>query len=440
MRKYSAIIMCAVILLCGCGKAPTETASELHSETTTDTTQSAVSSKGAVSTEDKIIETSEAPDITDYPTAISPIITDKTVIITAEETIDLTEISAHYGYDIDYTEDEAYQRAKKYCEQEYSGKELEEWRSRNFFAEKYVDAAYIGNENADWVVKISYGYPNVQLASYENFVFIEDGEIAYETGVMAINQCGWQIDGNDCYVLTSAQGIIHIDLLTGEYDAIPATDWSGIADINDDYFIFGNGDLMAYDRKKQEVVELAVDINWCGLDKHLMMLDGEVIKYTLADAPDQGYYLNIETGENGVCEGLHEDMNIYYQNEDFHLISANNTDKYDGSVIKVTRLSDGLIKCFDMTGFPDEYIIEFWSEYSFNPCSAFVNGEWIFPEISRLIPVAVNFETCEAAKVEYEIRIFLNTITEDDGRYFGTYWDKDDNLRAGEIFINLPVA
>ncbi len=438
MRKYSAIFMSAVILLCGCSKTELDNSSELTSAST-DTTHSNISYEETVSAKDKPENmTSEVPEKTDVPTAISPIITDKTLVVNAKEAIDLMEISSHYGYDIDFKEDEAYQRAKEYCEQEYSGNELEEWRNRNFFDEKYIDAAYIGNENADWMVNISYCYPDVQLTSYENFVFIKDGRITYETGIIAINQYSSLIDENDCYVLTTEQGIIHIDLLTGKYDNIPATSWSGIADINDDYFIFGNGDLMAYDRKQQKVIELAVDINWCPLDKHLMMLDGETIKYTIADAPDQGHYLNIKTGENGICEDLHEDIDKYYENENFHLISANNTNKYDASLINVTRLSDDLSKCFNMTEFPNEYIIEFRSDYSFDPRSVFAVGEWFIPQISKLIPLAINFETCEAVKVEYEVYVLLHTLTEDDGRYFGTYLDKDDNLRAGEIFITLP--
>ncbi len=378
---------------------------------------------------------------TKHEDLIAPKITNKKIVVSGEELIYLEEIVNLCGCNFEVEKDEQYEYAKKYCEENYEGEELEKFRSRNYLDEGYAAATYLGNENADWCVEISYGYPHAMLASYENFVFIKNGEIKYETGFIGINLAGGGcVEGNDYYMPSSAGPILHINLLNGEYDFIPTENiWSAIADINEDYFIFGNGLLYVYDRKNKEIIKPSADINWCGLDSTVMQLNGNIIEYTEYNDPDSGYYYNIETEESGVCEIIPEAKRGYYEDENYIITGELNLpedDIYDGEIITVTRKADGLSKRFDMTQFPEKYQSTSWGGYNFFPSGTFTIEGWIIPEMWGVVPIAINFETEETAVIDFKAT--FSGIVKDNGRYFGNYWDENDVIHAGEIFFELP--
>lgn len=443
MKKRISLLLAITMLLSGCNTA--EKAEQTTAEITTTTTAETIASTTTTVTATAVMTEFVAETTADIPamvSAIAPKLTDKKITVTAEKLVDYEKIRELYGYDFETEKSDIYEYAKKYCEENFEGEELEKWRSRNYLDEYSIGAIYVGNEKADWLVNLSYGYYNAQLYCYENYLFIKNEEIVSETGIIPVNLCnGGFVDGNDYFGCSTADGILHIDLLTGEYDFIEADSWSVIADINEDYFIYGNGLLYAYDRINKEIIIPEVDINWCGLDQNMMELNGSRIEYSTYDDPETVLFYDIETGENGKCDYTYYDgMFHYFENEDYIVKSPLNVaggEKYDGTLLTVTRKSDEISKTFDMTKLPEKE--ESWTDrYSFQPGFVFFIDDWVITNIDIIKPVAINFETEEAVYVDYQIDCVAYMLENSDGRYFGRYLNENDEWEAGEVIFELP--
>ncbi len=448
MKKKISLLLALTMLLTGCNTAEKAeqttsestiaTISEITTTTTAETTVATTTT--TVITTESVVETT-AVDSPAIISAIEPNLTDKRITVTAEKLVDYEKIRELYGYDFEIEKGELYDIGKEYCEKNYEGEELEAWRSRNYL-DMGIEAEYLECETADWLVNISYWHPGFQFAYYENFVFIKDGEIAYETGI--INTCltgNFKGDRNDRYYATSGYTILHINMLTGEYDFIEADSWPAIADINEEYFIYGNGLLYVYDRINKEIVIPEVDINWCGMDGNIVRLNGSRIEYSTYDDPETVLFYDIETRESGKCDYTYYDgMLHYFENDEYTVKSPLNVaggEKYDGTLLTVTRKSDGLSKTFDMTKLPKKE--ERWTDrYTFQPGFVFFIGEWFIPDMDIMEPVAINFETEEAAYVDYQIYCDAYMLENSDGRYFGEYLNENDEWEAGEVIFEIP--
>ncbi len=475
MKKLS-FLLAAVILLSACkaeekqaetttittittttAAETTDTISETTAVTTTVVTTTAAKKQTSVSTKETEItqttnDTSNTPKsevyffdyltINEIAPAVTPKLTDKKITVTAEKLVDYEKIRELYGYDFEIEEDDYIKSRKQAVENNFEGEELEKWRSRNYLNEYGIDAIYVGNEKADWLVNLSYGYYGVQLCSYENYLFIKDNEIVYETGIIpvAISSYG-KVNGNDYYACTGGNAILHIDLLTGEYDFIEADVWSAIADINEEYFIYGNGLLYAYDRINKEIIIPEVNINWCGFDGNIVRLSGSRIEYSTYDELVTVLFYDIKTGESGMCDYTYYDgMLHYFENDEYIVKSPLNVaggEKYDGTLLTITRKSDGLSKTFDMTKLPEKE--ESWTDrYSFQPSSVFFIGDWFIPDMDIMEPVAINFETEEAVYIDYQIDCDAYMLENSYGRYFGEYLNENDKWEAGEVIFEIP--
>lgn len=440
MKKKISLLFAITMLLSGCNTA--EKTEQTTAEITTTTAETTVATTTTtVITTESVGETT-AVDSPATVSAIAPKLTDKKITVTAEKLVDYEKIRELYGYDFETEKNDAYEYAKNYCEENFEGDELEKWRSRNYLDEYYIDAIYVGNKEVDWLVTLSYGYYTGQLYSYENYLFIKNGEIISETGAIPVNLCsGGFVSGNDYFGSSSADGILHVDMLTGEYDFIEAVGWSAIADINEDYFIYGNGLLYVYDRINKEIIIPEVDINWCGMDGNIVRLNGNRIEYSTYDEPETVLFYDIRTGESGMCDYTYYDgMLHYFENDEYMVKSPLNVaggEKYDGTLLTITRKSDGLSKTFDMTKLPEKE--ESWTNrYTFQPGSVFFIGDWFIPDMDIMEPVAINFETEEAAYVDYQIGCDAYMLENSDGRYFGEYLNEDDELEAGEVIFEIP--
>lgn len=442
MKKKISVLLVITMLLSGCNAVEKKelTTEEASTTTTSEMTVSTMTTTTVASTESVVEATAVDSPATVF--AIAPKLTDKKITVTAEKLVDYEKIRELYGYDFETEKSDIYEYAKKYCEENYKGDELEKWRSRNYLDEYYIKAIYVGNEKADWLVNLSYGYYNAQLCSYENYLFIKNEEIVSETGIIPVNLCnGGFVDGNDYFGCSTADGILHIDLITGEYDFIEADSWSVVADINEDYFIYGNGLLYAYDRINKEIIIPEVDINWCGLDQNMMELNGDRIEYSTYDDPETVLFYDIRTGESGVCDyTYYNGMLHYFENNEYMVKSPLNVaggEKYDGTLLTITRKSDGLSKTFDMTKLPEKE--ESWTDgYSFQPDFVFFIDDWVITNIDIIKPVAINFETEEAAYVDYQIDCVAYMLKNANGRYFGRYLNENDEWEAGEVIFDIP--
>ncbi len=446
MKKKISILLALTMLLSGCNadKRAQETTTEITTTTTADTTAAAT----ATAMETTAVTTVSVSETTvnDNPitiSAIAPYLTDKIITVTAEKLVDNEKIRELYGYDFEIDEEDEYIISRKQAvEEKFEGEELEKWRSRNYLDEYSIKSFYVGNEKADWLINLSYGYYNTQLWCYENYLFIKDNEIVYETGIIPVSISGYgKVNGNDYFGCSTSDGILHIDLLTGEYDFIEADNWSAIADINEDYFIYGNGLLYVYDRINKEIIIPEVDINWCGLDSNMMELNGSRIEYSTYDDPETVLFYDIKTGESGKCDYTYYDgMLHYFENDEYIVKSPKNvagSEKYDGTLLTITRKSDGLSKTFDMTTLPKSEKNN-TSGYTFQPGFVFFVDDWFIPNMDILNPVAINFETEEAAVVDYQVSCHAYMFEKVDGRYFGRYWNENNEYQACEIFFELP--
>lgn len=338
---------------------------------------------------------------------------EKTITLTIEPMfdIDIETVASDYSFDMipDYKNDETWKMQKKYIEEKYRepeeaekhfGETLEDWKKRDYFSKPNYQIKYVGLDNCDFVICKLIGFMEVvQLEEYEILLFVKDGKVVRATPMMQRSGLNMYIDGNDLYETAGGGDILHIDIRTGKYDYIKAPGWCSIPGINDDWIIFGNGTVQAYNRHTGEIVTPEPEISWCALDTFYIRLNGSRIEYTAHGHPNGGWYYDLETGESGEMPEIYSGMdNGVYESSLYTAKSyynRKNGKSGDFSKITVTRKSDGLEKVFDFTGLIDPDMEEHWDTEPYHLWW----GDWFITYIKGIGLIAVNFETEETANV-----------------------------------------
>ncbi len=379
---------------------------------------------------------------------------EKTITLTIEPMfdIDIEAIAADYSFDMipDYKNDETWKMQKKYIEEKYRepeeaekhfGETLEDWKKRDYFSKPNYQIKYVGLDNCDFVICKHLGFTEVvQLETYEIFLFVKDGKVVRATPMMQRSGLNMYIDGNDLYETAGGGDILHIDIRTGKYDYIKAPGWCSIPGINDDWIIFGNGTVQAYNRHTGEIVTPEPEISWCALDTFYIRLNGSRIEYTAHGHPNGGWYYDLETGESGEMPEIYSGMNngVYesslYTAKSYY--NRKNGKSGDFSKITVTRKSDGLEKVFDFTGLIAPDMEEHWDTEPYHLWW----GDWFITYIKGIGRIAVDFETEETA----------NVVTDESGiyhisrqrqygdRYMVYYWrEENGSTLFGEIGFEI---
>ena len=352
---------------------------------------------------------------------------EKKINLSVDTLLDLDAVTADYTYKMieDYESDENWQNMKEWVEKTYVGENaaelLELFRSTDYFGYPDYDVQYAGNDVCDSVIRKMFGFTSfVQYNSWEMFIFVKDGKAVGATDIMKRSGLGWIVDGNDLYEVATTENILHIDLLTLEYDWIPIKEgYATIADINDDWLIYGNGPLHTYNRHTGEIITPDTG-EWNGLYSSLMRLNGDRIEYT--KEPGNGYWYDLRTGESG------EDPDIYntpilmvFENDKYRIHSYYNTvaeacpEEFDFSRISVTRKSDGLTKVFSFETLLDGRSGETDGKLLNN----LILGDWFITKLSGCGRIAVNCDTGESANVSDTFGNYrIWSLTSGDGRCF----------------------
>ena len=359
---------------------------------------------------------------------------DKTITLSVKPVLDLAELTNDYGIEMisDYRNDEIWQLQKEYIEERYKKdneeaenyfkETLDDWKKRDYFNKPTYSCGYAGTEMCDYVICKRFGFTEVvQLQSYEIFIFIKDGKIVGNTPMLDRSGMGMYIDGNDLFGISSGD-MLHIDLRTGKYDYISSQGWDSIPGINDDWVIFGNGQINAYDRHTGEIITPEPKIEWCGLDTFLMRLNGNRIEYTKHGHPNGGWYYDLETGETGEAPELYSGMDSCVYESDLFIAKSyynmKNGDSGDFSKLSITRKSDGLEKLFDFTGLIDPSKLP---DYGPGSVPAYLWwGDWFITYVKGIQLIGINFETDETANIVLADQKSLGTYLCGD-RYMSMY-------------------
>ena len=327
---------------------------------------------------------------------------EKKIELSVNIVLDADAVTADYTYKLieDYENNETWQRVKEWAEASYTGETLDLYRRTDYFCYPEYSVFYVGNEACDYVVRKMFGFANYQqYNTWEIFIFVKDGKAVGATDIIERSGLGCYVDGNDLYENGTENNILHIDLLTFEYDLIPVNNgYSYIADINDDWFICGNGTLYAYDRHTGEIINTGID--WNGMYSDLMRLNGNRIEYT--DERGKGYWYDLETGESGEDPGLWDTpVHFVFENSRYKAHSYYNTTaepsskEFDFSKITITRRSDGMTKVFDF----EKLLGGKSGETDGTVLNHLFMGDWFITKLNGYGRIAVNFETGDCADV-----------------------------------------
>lgn len=420
MKRLTALLLCFVLLQSGCSdKTPSEpVASEQemqqtirHTTPTTVTTSAATTTVTTAtlpeeSAEQIAEETADAlPEGYDY--IVPERIDEKAQIRHIDGTeLDMTALREEIGYaldGIDLDNDEDYIRHREWIENYYSGEELEEYRSRNYFEEElYPRAQYIGSDETDWVLIAEYN-DQAQLGRYSRLACIKDGKFSYITDGLDIICNWWYSDGQ--FIASAYENglcIFDIDNRSIEYidsdingDGL-CVSWLGIYYINEDYIIFENSvpetSTYLYDRRTGEAKPTTLK-SFTDLDDRLEIIG------------DKLYYLNQRTNECGIYDLISHkytetDPSEYPaepaaedENYTIHCIQNDDTQEVYKAAVIITRHSDGVEKAFDLRKYIKTYD---WINWLYS------DENWLYIS-TRYSNIALNFETGQAADINGDL-------------------------------------
>ena len=428
------LALSAALLLSGCNTDKAVTTTSDTTAVTEEVTTTEATTTAASTTTTSTTTAAPEPEKT-Y--GIIPKEAEGVFEITAEPMLDVKAIEEKYGYDIDYDfeNDQTYPDTVKFNEEHYIEEELADIRDIHYLGRYDIvqNAHYISNETADWLVELSWGYYNAQLASFEKFLFIKDGETVLETEIIPMNICaGEWIYGDTLFVSTSANGIFQLDLLTGEYGFLSGDNWEDIADIDDDYVIYGNGELMIYDRHSRELITPTVPLGYCPMpgEPQIMKLDSGRIIYNKEDDPDVLYYYDIK----GECGGvLTEEYDPVDKKGAYRTVAVYDDDD-DLKAVNIISNTDGSTKTFDMTHLPDEYLSESKSEPTRLWESYFCGGYAVL-DVTGYDPFALDIENETIMPVNETTPVSFEEyrMVHRNNAMYGIYWDENWERQAGVL-------
>lgn len=402
MKKLSVFMLCCILLLSGCAedKAPPSDVGEGTESLTSSAVQSTTAATSSASTTP--MQTTSAAEADPLPAGYDYIIPGQAnMTVTMNSTkLDLDEIRDAVGYQldgIDLESDELYLLARENIEKNYTGDELEEYRSRNYFYPSCNEAYYIGSEQADWAVVLEYNLGSM-LSTYSRIALVKNNEIVYLSEVFDF-ACLWIYSNGQLISIAEEKGLCIYDAASRKASYINSADdgtplvvyWFGIADISDNYIIFRHQyeDAYLYDRSNGSVKALP-DLY---LDPYtdLYRVEGDTL-YGYIDYEDMYYAYDLITQEKAALENADISTVVRLESGDYSVYSADNYYHYVAAdAVVAERKSDGTQKAFDLK--------DCWNRAAVNDiCSV---GDCIYL-VSDYGCIALNFETNQAVVISGE--------------------------------------
>lgn len=444
MKRLSALLICSALLLTGCAEDVKDVSSLPETEEATQTTSSqqttaatsatttaatSATATAATSATATAATTTASATTTDAKTTSAPVITgdipeedenalpegydyivptkgdlEATVVIDESTRLDLSALVEEVGYEldgIDLESDELYVRRREDNEAKYTGEELEEWRSRNYFYETTPTAYYCGSESEDWIAIIDYNY-GTQISPYSRIVHVKNSEIVYTSEVLKAS-CIWWYSDDQLITPAGDKGLCIYDIASREARYIETADdgeklhlhWYSLCSINNDYVIFDHyakanePHTYLYDRETGSVKEMRsfsfdtmADL-WAIIGDKLYYYSEWTEEYSVYDLVTQEYAL-LDKDDFTALNRL--------ENDDYIITSADKGFIYSGVVsaeaVVVTRKSDGEQKAFDLRELTNGNVIR----------SFYSDGNWLY-FITPDDIIAINFNTAKIAQV-----------------------------------------
>ncbi|MBR1833164.1 MAG: hypothetical protein IJ784_12160 [Ruminiclostridium sp.] len=435
-RKISLIALSAALLLSGCNTDKPAATSAVTEEVTT--TEATTTTTTATTTTSATTTAAPEPEKT-Y--GIIPKEAEGVFEITAEPLLDVKAIEDKYGYDIDYDfeSDPTYQRYIHIYSDRSKWEELNASHCIKTDVPIIICAYYINNEIADWLAVLSYMYFDdvEESGDFYNYVFVKDGEIVDETGIIRMSCFYADKIYGDCLFSGAYDKVFQLDLTTGEYAFLPAKDRTSIADIDDDYIIYGSQYLTIYDRHTGEITVPEPHIRWFDMESSptVMELDRGRVIYDKPEEPGVLYYYDIKGECSGRLTGEYSPRSYRAESDEYSAVEI--CDDEDGLVaVEITRKFDGLTKTFDLTHLPHKYETMYLKTER-----SFFCGSWFLPDIMGVEAVAIDFDTEEYLPVEkngyYEFDISRIYMKQVGSRLYGRYIDTDGEWAFGALDMTV---
>lgn len=244
-------------------------------------------------------------------------------------------------------------------------------------------AVYLGNEKAEWILPVTYGFENAQFASYVRMFRFIGGELAGTGAAAALNptQEWYRMDDARIYTATTVNGLAIYDTISDSYSFITEDDEGNVINDkpiclfgkNDDYVIFGNGCVFAYKIKSGEVFRLE-NVNLCLAPDEYSSLRGNRLLY-------------LQTYPWGIKSGIYDlEKREYYPLESFEAETAAEEEIpenicYHGNLSAKIEVNNG-VKRYSTEGLSDgkmkEQIDKFINE-SFSELDKFIAQDNLSP-------------------------------------------------------------
>ena len=333
------------------------------------------------------------PDLSGF---IKPELLTERVKTEAVKELDLKALEEMQGYDIDCNleADEHYMKRRDAVEKQLTGDELEQFRSRNYFHEMWLEPFYLGNDTAEWVVVASYCTYNTQLAGYHQILYVKNGEIVRKSQVLNQGDYnGWKLCGNMLVSCATEKGVCLYDIESGGTNYIKgnpdAQQWEPVYYLTEDYMLFGNGSLALYDFKSGELTDTG--INLCRDPYEYWAVKNNLLCFIEWDG-DMGIY-DMETRTLDRTAEVYEGMFISIDSDEYTVKSAYNAPEGsydDASAIIAERKSDGEKICIDLTELCGGKHLMYGE----------IHGDWVILKILEDNDIAVNLSSMKAALFE----------------------------------------
>ena len=191
-------------------------------------------------------------------------------------------------FDYDFENDPHYLEMVKHYAETFGEENVAEYSELVWNTPDSEKAIYLGGDNKEWIVPVTCGFKNAQLSSFVRMFYFSDGKITGKGSAAALSSDSiWRkLDNNRIYIPTTSKGLAIYDTLSDTYSFITKDNEGNAFDDNriilfaqnEDYLIFGNGYVFAYEIKSGEVFCLD-GVNLCGSFDEYSRLDGNRLLY-----------------------------------------------------------------------------------------------------------------------------------------------------------------